>query len=95
MLGTFAPLLALGGVLAYARWRTASLCLPIGLHAGWIFTNMILGGVTMAASRPDSILWVISGASPTQGLVPLAGILIAGVLSSYLTTPADDTDTPA
>jgi hypothetical protein len=49
----------------------------------------------MAASRPDSILWVISGASPTQGLVPLAGILIAGVLSSYLTTPADDTDTPA
>jgi membrane protease YdiL (CAAX protease family) len=95
VLGTFTPLLALGGVLAYARWRTASLCLPIGLHAGWIFTNMILGGVTMAASRPDSILWVISGASPTQGLVPLAGILIAGVLSSYLTTPADDTDTPA
>jgi membrane protease YdiL (CAAX protease family) len=48
VLGTVTPLLALGGVLAYARWRTASLCLPIGLHAGWIFTNIILGGATLA-----------------------------------------------
>ncbi len=94
-LGTLAPLLALGGVLAYARWRTASLCMPIGLHAGWIFTNMIVGGVTVAASRPGSIMWVISGASLTQGLVALAGILIVGALANYLTTPADDTDTPA
>ena len=78
VLGTFTPLLALGGVLAYARWRTASLCLPIGLHAGWIFTNMILGGVPLK-----------------QGLAPLAGILIAGVLTHHLTRPADDTDTPA
>jgi membrane protease YdiL (CAAX protease family) len=95
VLGTFVPLLALGGVLACARWRTASLCLPIGLHAGWIFTNMILGGVTVAASRPSSIMWVISGASLTQGLVALAGILIAGALTNYLTAPADDTDIPA
>ena len=78
VLGTFTPLLALGGVLAYARWRTASLCLPMGLHAGWIFTNMILGGAALS-----------------QGLVPLAGILTAGVLANYLITPADDTDTPA
>jgi membrane protease YdiL (CAAX protease family) len=95
ILGTFAPLLALGGVLAYARWRTASLCMSIGLHAGWICTNMILGGVTVAASRPGSILWVISGASLSQGLVALAGILIAGALANYLTASADDTDTPA
>jgi membrane protease YdiL (CAAX protease family) len=95
LLGTLVPLLALGGVLAYARWRTASLCMPIGLHAGWIFTNLILGGVTVAASRPGSIMWVISGASLTQGLVAIAGILIAGALANYLTAPADDTDTPA
>ena len=95
VLGTFTPLLALGGVLAYARWRTASLWLPVGLHAGWIFTNAILGSVTMAANRPDSITWVISGAALQQGLVPLDGILLAGVLVNYLTAPADDTDTPA
>ena len=84
VLGTFAPLLALGGVLAHARWRTASLWLPIGLHAGWIFTHSILCGLTVAASRPDSISWLISGAA-----------LIAGILAKSLTRPADDTDTPA
>ena len=93
--GIFSPLLALGFVLAYARWRTASLWLPIGLHAGWIFVNGLLGSVTLAASRPDSIMWVISGVSLSQGLVPLAGIVIAGVLANYLTTDthaADDSE---
>ncbi len=37
--GHFLPLLALGGVLAYARWRTASLWLPVGLHTGWLFAR--------------------------------------------------------
>jgi membrane protease YdiL (CAAX protease family) len=78
VLGTFMPLLALGGVLAYARWRTVSLCLPIGLHAGWIFTNVILGGTILK-----------------QGFAPLAGILIAGAFTNYLTRPADDTETQA
>jgi membrane protease YdiL (CAAX protease family) len=91
VLGTFTPLLALGFVLAYARWRTASLWLPIGLHAGWIFVNGLLGTVTLAATRADSVLWVISGASLRQGLIPLAGIVLAGVLANYLTTSGDVT----
>ena len=40
-------------------------------------------------------MWVISGASLNQGLVPLAGIVIAGVLANYLTTDhhvADDSE---
>ena len=49
--GSLRPLLALGVVLAYARWRTASLWLPIGLHTGWIFVNGLLGSVTLATSR--------------------------------------------
>ena len=92
VLGSFAPLLALGGVLAYARWKTASLWLPIGLHAGWIFVNGIMGAMTATVSKPDSMMWVISGASLRQGLVPLAGILFAGVLIDYLT--ATDPDAP-
>lgn len=94
VLGSFAPLLALGLVLGYARWRTASLWLPTGLHAGWIFVNGLLGSVTLARS-PDSIMWVISGTSLRQGLVPLAGIVLAGVLANYLTTDthaADDSE---
>lgn len=92
--GIFSPLLALGFVLAYARWRTASLFLPIGLHAGWIFVNGLIGSVTLAASSSNSNMWVISGTSLNQGLVPLAGIVVAGVLANYLTTDphvADDT----
>ncbi len=93
--GTFAPLLALGGVLAYARWRTASLWLPAGLHTGWIFVNTLISSVTVTASRPDSIMWVISGTSLKQGLVPLAAIVLAGILIDHLTGPHDSTDHPA
>jgi len=92
VLGSFLPLLALGGVLAFARWRTASLWLPLGLNAGWIFINGIMGAVTAAVSPPDSMMWVISGAALRQGLVPLAGLLIAGILIDYLTAP--DADAP-
>jgi len=94
VLGIFTPLLALGGILAYARWRTASLCLPIGIHCGWIFVNAILGSITVAASRPHSVMWVLAGTSLRQGLVRLVGILLAGVLTNYLTNTDDATDTP-
>jgi uncharacterized protein len=89
VLGTFVPLVALGVVLAYARWRTASLWLPIGLHAGWIFANAMLGGVAVATSRPDSLMWILSGSSLQQGLVPLATIILAGMLSNHLISPPD------
>ena len=95
VVGTFTPLLALGGLLAYARWRTASLCLPVGLHSGWIFVNSLIGSVTVATSPPGSITWLLSAAALRQGLVPLAGILLAGVLTHYLTNAADATAPPA
>jgi hypothetical protein len=96
LVGSFLPLLALGGVLAFARWRTASLCLSTGLNAGWIFVNGIMAAVTVSASPPDPMMWVISGAALRQGLVPLAGILIAGILIDYLTaTDPDAPETPS
>jgi membrane protease YdiL (CAAX protease family) len=90
VLGNFVPLLALGGVLAFARWRTASLWLPLGLNAGWIFVNAMMGAFTVTASRPDAVAWLISGAALRQGLVPLAGILICGFLIHYLTAADPD-----
>jgi uncharacterized protein len=92
VIGSFIPLLALGGLLGFARWRTASLWLPIGLHAGWIFANSLIGAFTVVATRAESNWWVISGLSLRQGLIPLAGILIAGFLIDYLT--ATDRDVP-
>lgn len=77
--GNLVPLLALGAVLAYARWRTASLWLPIGLHAGWLFSKDMLGQLSAAA-----------GSFPSGGLLPLVAIVIAGVLAHYLTANHDD-----
>jgi membrane protease YdiL (CAAX protease family) len=82
VLGEFAPMLALGAVLAYARWRTASLWLPTGLHAGWCFARELLwklGEPSSAAELPlpfDVFL---------HGLIPLAAMLVAGVLAHFLT----------
>lgn len=81
LLGSFVPLLALGGVLAYARWRTASLWLPVGLHAGWWFSRSILGGLSAMPAQN----WLL------QGMVPLAAILMAGVLARFLSSnPASE-----
>lgn len=87
--GTFTPLLALGGVLAFARWRTASLSLSIGLHAGWLFVHVFIGSMTVASGRPDFPLRVLCDTTLKQGLIPLAGILLVGVLVNLFTRPND------
>lgn len=74
LLGSFIPLLALGAVLAYARWRTASLWLPVGLHAGWWFAKNLLVGLSAVPSQN----WLL------HGMVPMAAILISGVLACFL-----------
>ncbi|MEX1049830.1 MAG: CPBP family intramembrane glutamic endopeptidase [Akkermansiaceae bacterium] len=93
VLSHLAPLLALGGVLAYARWRTASLWLPTGIHAGLLFANDLLGSVVATSPRG-------SGAWLGHGLLPLAGILFAGILSHRLSSnpnpnPNSDATDPA
>ncbi len=81
----FLPLVAMGWVLGYARWRTASLWLPAGLHAGWILAN----GFFLSLARPvvsgDAISKVVAGTSLAQGLVPLVGTLAIGGLVHFLT----------
>ena len=81
--GQFAPLLALGGLLAYARWRTASLWLPGGLHAGWLFAHAM--PATSGTQGP-----VLSAT-----LTPLAGLLLAGWLTHYLTANPSHHEPPA
>jgi membrane protease YdiL (CAAX protease family) len=92
ILGSFAPLLALGAVLAYARWRTASLWLPVGLHTGWLFAKAMLAQLSFAAPGAAEGT-IIIGRLLQQGLVPLAATLVAGVLAHYLTTAHHHEDT--
>ena len=85
VLGTFVPLLASGFIFAHARWRTASLWLPIGLHAGWIFSSNLLGSVTIVAGRQGVNPWEISAISIRQGMVILFGIILVGLITNHLT----------
>ncbi len=87
MLGGFAPLLALGAVLAYARWRTASLWLPVGLHTGWLTAKAILAKLSVSSAVSESAL---TGHMLQQGLVPLLAIVLAGLLAHHITFSPDD-----
>jgi membrane protease YdiL (CAAX protease family) len=63
----FLTLFAIGCILADARIQTRSLWLPIGLHAGWIFTN---GLFSKAAHREVLALpWL--GKDLLVGIAPL------------------------
>lgn len=88
--GGLVPLLALGGVLAYARLRTASLWLPVGLHTGWLFAKGMLGKLSEAKGGLSAGDPVLSGGLLQQGLIPLIAIVLAGVLAHFLTVNHDD-----
>jgi len=64
----FTTLFLIGWILADARLQTRSLWLPIGLHAGWIFTS---GAFNKIALRQLIVLpWL--GKNLLVGIVPLA-----------------------
>ena len=67
VLAGFTTLLLIGWVLADARILTASLWLPIGLHAGWILGN----GVFSRIARREILLLPWLGRNLLVGLIPL------------------------
>ncbi len=79
------PLLALGGVLAYARWRTASLWLPVGLQCGWLFS------IPLRSGPGDHPPFLTNNPLPLAG-VDLTSILLSGVLLHYLTVNPNHAD---
>ena len=68
VLAGFTTLFLIGWILADARLRTASLWLPIGLHAGWILGN----GVFNRFARRELLLLPWLGRNLLVGLIPLA-----------------------
>jgi uncharacterized protein len=92
----FISLFVAGMVLAAATFRTRSLWLAIGLHAGWIFCQQVLQWLARYRVKPpDALLpWVgpnvVSGAVPT-GLLPLGALLLTGAgLWYYLRNASAD-----
>lgn len=81
----FSILAMVGVVLAYARYRTASLWLPIGLHLGWAFgMGMFKAATWPVMGLPEAARWLI-GMSLLEGLLPLSVISVTGVLVHAMT----------
>ncbi|MDQ2658914.1 MAG: CPBP family intramembrane metalloprotease [Verrucomicrobiota bacterium] len=76
VLAGFTTLFLLGWILADARIRTRSLWLPIGLHAGWIFSSAIFN--KLARRELLALPWL--GNSLLVGLAPLGVALITWAL---------------
>jgi membrane protease YdiL (CAAX protease family) len=85
LLADFSTLAAVGWVLAYARWRTASLWLSIGLHAGWVFGILLFKGVTWPVFTLGRSYHFWIGFTLREGLAPLAVVLATGVAVHVLT----------
>ncbi len=72
----FTSLLIVGLILGYARLKTRSLWMPIGLHAGWVLCKMSLMEVVR---HPKGWPWVgpdiVTGVGPLLTLVATGGIV--------------------
>lgn len=73
----FLGLVVAGGVLAYAAWKTGSLWLPIGIHAGWVFFISVSDQLHLWEYLPQT-LWLTGGRGPSSGL--LGVVLLLGLL---------------
>jgi membrane protease YdiL (CAAX protease family) len=89
IVGVLLPWLAFGGVLGFARWRTRSLWLPVGLHAGWAFANGMFLAVAVPLNQPDPIARVLVGGSLRDGLIPLVAVALAGIVLHFMTPVAE------
>ncbi|MCU0782146.1 MAG: CPBP family intramembrane metalloprotease, partial [Akkermansiaceae bacterium] len=89
MAGGLLPWLAFGCVLGFARWRTRSLWLPLGVHAGWALGNGLFLLLVVPLNQPDPIARVLVGASLSHGLIPVAVVALAGMVIHFLTPVPD------
>jgi len=86
----FATLFAVGVVLGHARWRTASLWLPAGLHAGWVFGMLAFKALARPLGLPPGHFGrFLLGATLRDGLIPAAAVLATGLFVHLMTRRAD------
>jgi uncharacterized protein len=85
VVSTFLVLSSVGVVLAYSRYRTASLWLPVGLHLGWVFGEKVFKAATWPVpGLPKELHWFV-GETLKEGLLPLSVIAVTGFLVHAMT----------
>ena len=85
--GGFTTLFVVALVLGYARLRTRSIWLPIGLHAGWVFGLKSFNKVSRHLSPPN--LWI--GDDLLHGLGP---VLVVGLTGALVWLWLEEVDQP-
>ncbi|NNE94358.1 MAG: CPBP family intramembrane metalloprotease [Verrucomicrobiales bacterium] len=75
----FALLFAVGWVLGYSRLKTASLWLPIGLHAGWVFGIKMFSPLTRRNFKKGEMMpWL--GENLRIGACSMLVVCLTGLL---------------
>lgn len=87
---SFITLFAMGLILAYARYRTASLWLPIGLHTGWVFVHRIFQHMAELSGKHLAHMEVFIGADRKSGLLPLCLLIATGLLVHVFVQISDE-----
>ena len=81
----FFTLLVIGIILAYARYATASLWLPIGLHAGWAFAYKLFDAIAMRTESDGANTSILVGPDIKSGLIPVATLAVTAILVHLFT----------
>ena len=77
---SFIHLFAMGLILAYARYRTSSLWLPIGLHIGGLFIHKLFHQTAEFSSENLAAVDVFIGHDRQSGILPLTILIAMGLL---------------
>lgn len=72
LLGGFSTIFLVGLILGFARMRTRSLWMPVGLHAGWIFWKMSFSKMSKRGAED----WPWFGRDMLIGLAPVLALLL-------------------
>lgn len=79
ILHSFVSLFLIGVILGVARYGTASLWLPIGLHVGWIFSIKMFGRLAQRREDFPEKFDLYMGKIMTEGLVPIGVLIMTGI----------------
>ncbi len=85
VVAVFLPWFAFGCVLGWARWRTASVWLPIGLLTGWLLADSLFSKATNPLPVPDKVASYVATGSLHEGIIPLMGVIVVGGLVHVIT----------
>jgi uncharacterized protein len=83
-IGVFITLFAVGVVLAVARHKTGYLWMPIGLHAGWVFTLKVYQALTDNTGNANPVFY---GNDLREGLLPLLFVSLTGLAVWFYLRP--------